>query len=50
MTWPSEITQTFFENEDVNKILTIEASGIGMAVLTGLVFDCPVVFAKRARR
>lgn len=39
-----------FENEDVNKILTIEASGIGMAVLTGLVFDCPVVFAKRARR
>ena len=36
-----------FENEDVNKILTIEASGIGMAVLTGLVFDCPVGFAKK---
>lgn len=36
-----------FENEDVNKILTIEASGIGMAVLTGLVFDCPVVFSKK---
>lgn len=35
-----------FENEDVNKILTIEASGIGMAVLTGLVFDCPVVLRK----
>lgn len=38
-----------FENEDVNKILTIEASGIGMAVLTGLVFDCPVVFAKKSK-
>ena len=41
--------QRLFENEDVNKILTIEASGIGMAVLTGLVFDCPVVFAKKSK-
>ena len=48
MTWPSEIHR-LFENEDVNKILTIEASGIGMAVLTGLVFDCPVVFAKKSK-
>ena len=47
-----------FENEEfarrfagrpINKILTIEASGIGMAVLTGLVFDCPVVFAKKSK-
>ena len=38
-----------FGNEPVNKILTIEASGIGMAVLTGLVFGCPVVFAKKSK-
>ena len=38
-----------FEGENINKILTIEASGIGMAVLTGLVFDCPVVFAKKSK-
>ena len=38
-----------FENEDVNKILTIEASGIGMAVLTGLVFDCPVEKKKKSK-
>ena len=29
----------------VNKILTIEASGIGIAAVAGLVFECPVVFA-----
>ena len=39
-----------FENEDVNKILTIEASGIGMAVLTGLVFDCPASGVKAGAR
>lgn len=38
-----------FKDAGVNKILTIEASGIGMAVLTGLVFDCPVVFAKKSK-
>lgn len=38
-----------FPDESINKILTIEASGIGMAVLTGLVFDCPVVFAKKSK-
>ncbi|MBQ7170878.1 MAG: xanthine phosphoribosyltransferase [Clostridia bacterium] len=31
----------------VNKILTIEASGIGIACLTARFFDCPVVFAKK---
>ena len=33
----------------VNKILTIEASGIGIAAVAGLVFDCPVVFAKKGK-
>lgn len=38
-----------FADEKVDKILTIEASGIGMAVLTGLVFGCPVLFAKKSK-
>ncbi len=36
-----------FANCDVNKIVTIEASGIGYAVLTAQFFDCPVVYAKK---
>ena len=32
----------------VNKILTIEASGIGMASVAALEFGCPVVFAKKS--
>lgn len=37
-----------YADETVNKVLTIEASGIGLAVLTGYLFECPVVFAKKA--
>lgn len=33
----------------VNKLLTIEASGIGIAAVAGLVFGCPVVFAKKGK-
>ncbi|MEE1320822.1 MAG: xanthine phosphoribosyltransferase [Acutalibacteraceae bacterium] len=33
----------------VNKILTIEASGIGIACITAQFFDCPVLFAKKTR-
>lgn len=33
---------------DINKILTIEASGIGMAAVAALSFGCPVVFAKKS--
>lgn len=33
----------------INKILTIEASGIGVACVTGLVFGVPVVFAKKSK-
>jgi xanthine phosphoribosyltransferase len=38
-----------FENEGVNKVFTIEASGIALAILVGLEFQCPVIFAKKSR-
>lgn len=36
-----------FGNEKVTKILTVEASGIGIACITAQYFDVPVVFAKK---
>ncbi len=36
-----------FGGEGVNKILTIEASGIGIACIAAQVFKVPVVFAKK---
>lgn len=36
-----------FGDQNVTKILTIEASGIGIACITAQVFDCPVIFAKK---
>ncbi|MBP5349210.1 MAG: xanthine phosphoribosyltransferase [Clostridia bacterium] len=38
-----------FKDDRVTKILTIEASGIGIACLTALHFGVPVVFAKKSR-
>ena len=38
-----------YANERVDKILTIEASGIGIACLTAEKFHCPVVFAKKTK-
>ena len=38
-----------FDGEGVNKILTIEASGIGIACLTAEQFGVPVVFAKKSQ-
>lgn len=38
-----------FNNCDVNKILTIEASGIGIACITAQFFNCPIVFAKKTK-
>ena len=35
-----------FADCQINKILTIEASGIGIACITAQYFDCPVIFAK----
>ncbi|MGN0159966.1 MAG: xanthine phosphoribosyltransferase [Lachnospiraceae bacterium] len=37
-----------FANDNVNKILTIEASGIGIACIVAERFHVPVVYAKRA--
>ena len=36
-----------FKNEGINKILTVESSGIAPAVMTGLKFQVPVVFARK---
>ena len=38
-----------YDGEGVNKILTIEASGIALAILTAYAFGCPMVFAKKGR-
>jgi xanthine phosphoribosyltransferase len=38
-----------FANCEVNKILTIEASGIGIACIVAQYFDVPVVFAKKSK-
>lgn len=38
-----------FEKEDINKILTIEASGIGIAAVAAQYFKVPVVFAKKTQ-
>lgn len=39
-----------FSDKNINKILTIEASGIGIATIVATHFDnCPVVFAKKSK-
>jgi xanthine phosphoribosyltransferase len=38
-----------FANEDINKIITIEASGIAPAVMLGYLMELPVVFAKKKK-
>ena len=48
----TEIGQEFkrrFAGEEINKILTIEASGIGIACITAQSFGVPVVFAKKTQ-
>ena len=48
----SEIGKDFyrlFGDCGINKILTIEASGIGIACLVAMHFDVPVVFAKKSK-
>ena len=47
----SELGKEFkniFAHKKIDKILTIEASGIGIACLTSVYFGVPVVFAKKA--
>ncbi len=46
----NEVTKEFyrlFRDENVTKIVTIEASGIGIACLAATHFNVPVVFAKK---
>lgn len=38
-----------FADKNINKILTIEASGIGIACIVAQHFNVPVVFAKKAK-
>lgn len=38
-----------FKDKNINKILTIEASGIGIACIVAQHFGVPVVFAKKAK-
>ena len=38
-----------FKDDGINKILTIEASGIAIACITARHFNVPVVFAKKAK-
>jgi xanthine phosphoribosyltransferase len=47
-----EIAKEFyrlFREDGINKILTIEASGIGIACITAQAFGCPVIFAKKSK-
>lgn len=36
-----------FKGEKITKILTIESAGIALATLAGLVFDVPVIYARK---
>ena len=38
-----------FQDSEINKILTIEASGIGIACIAAQIFGCPAVFAKKTK-
>lgn len=38
-----------FKDKEVTKILTIEVSGIAIAVMTALIFKVPLVFAKKRK-
>lgn len=38
-----------FADVKIDKILTIESSGIGIAAITAQYFDCPMVFAKKSQ-
>lgn len=38
-----------FAGKNINKIVTIEASGIGIAAVVARHFNCPVVFAKKSK-
>ena len=45
----AEELRRLFAGESVDKILTVEASGIALAVMTGYVFGCRAAFAKKSK-
>lgn len=45
----AEELKRLYAGEGINKILTVEASGIAIAAMTGYVMHCPLVFAKKSR-
>ena len=47
--WMGEEYKRRFAGKNINKILTIEASGIGIASVVALEFGVPVVFAKKSK-
>ena len=47
-----QIGKAFYEkykDKGINKVLTVEASGIAIACMTAQYFHVPVVFAKKAK-
>ena len=38
-----------YEGERIDKVLTVEASGIAIASMVGFVLGCPIVFAKKSK-
>ena len=47
--WIGEEFKRRFDGVEVDKILTIESSGIALASMTALCFNVPVLFAKKTR-
>jgi len=41
--------RSLYENDNVTKVLTVEASGIALASLVAYLFSCPFVFAKKSK-
>lgn len=39
----------YFKDKNINKVLTVESSGIAPALLVGLKLDCDVVFARKQK-
>lgn len=38
-----------YAGEEINKVLTIEASGIALGIMTAHILGCPLVFAKKSK-
>lgn len=47
--WMGEEWKRRFKGKEINKIVTIEASGIGIACIAARHFNVPVVFAKKSK-